>query len=216
MTRATAQTLHIAIVSMPTEQGFWTKATTDPVAAFTLALAVLTALLVLTGIAQWNKIGDQIKLARDEFNASHRPRLRLHRVISPTWIVGERATVQLEFFNIGETDAKIASIGVDLFLRQKDSEEAPVYDARPGPFEQVLPPGQMMTANVVGKLPFDLNGPADIHYKRAQLCLALVVNYLDGNGVMRTLSSFRVYNPDKRRFFKPDEDDELGEIEYEG
>ena len=77
-------------------KSFWEKTTSDPVAMFTLVLAVSTIGLWFATVGLY--VGDrrQFKLARDEFISSHRPQLRLKHI----WLAtpdGQRYFGGIEF-----------------------------------------------------------------------------------------------------------------------
>lgn len=59
----------------------WERSFTDPIAYYTLWLTAFTGLLGATGIAQWVLISRQIKLASDEFSATHRPKIFVQTVV---------------------------------------------------------------------------------------------------------------------------------------
>jgi len=74
--------------------------------------AVFTALLFLTGAIQawlfvWQlrKISEQGKLARDEFNATHRPKLRVRLLKVNPLEIGKPVQIEYIVANIGENDA---------------------------------------------------------------------------------------------------------------
>src|ERR1700682_6371750 len=63
-------------------EGFWERATGDPVAIATLALVFVTFLMT-------RAIREQVRLARDEFNATHRPELTVREVAWATFEAGD-------------------------------------------------------------------------------------------------------------------------------
>lgn len=92
------------------EEGFWKRAALDPVAVATLILAVVTFLMTLAVIAQ-------VGLARQEFNASHRPRIRIKHV----WLRNETPydgplKISLVFTNVGDRAARINKSGLAIVV----------------------------------------------------------------------------------------------------
>jgi len=65
------------------DKGWWQKLWTDPIATFSAVLALLTFGLIGVGIVQGILINRQINLARDDFEATHRPWLNVQIAIGP-------------------------------------------------------------------------------------------------------------------------------------
>jgi hypothetical protein len=102
----------------PNEHLDWQNWTKDPIAVFTFVLTIFNGLLFASSTGLWlanrktAKIAqDQIRLGRDEFTASHRPRMRLKHI----WLAtpdGQRSyrglqsqapvTVRLDIVNNGD------------------------------------------------------------------------------------------------------------------
>tara|TARA_R110002074_G_scaffold210498_1_gene379744 strand:+ start:286 stop:1041 length:756 start_codon:yes stop_codon:yes gene_type:complete len=102
---------------------FWQRTVDDPINLFTGVLALLTTALVVSGIWQGCLVIRTINLGRDEFNATHRPRiiiLSLELVTTAvddvrdefdTAIDRERIEVLLRFVNAGDATARTKVIG---------------------------------------------------------------------------------------------------------
>ena len=69
----TAQEHHAKPAECKAYETLWERTLTDPVAYYTLWLTLFTAALAVTGIAQWTFISR-------EFDATHRPRLRVRNI----------------------------------------------------------------------------------------------------------------------------------------
>lgn len=85
----------------------------SPTDFFTLWIAVFTCGLALSTVGLWIVTGRSVELARDEFNASHRPKIRIKHV----WIMNEvlddeTLTFQLVFTNVGSAAAQIHAWGL--------------------------------------------------------------------------------------------------------
>ena len=125
---------------------------------------------------------------------------------------GKTSTATLEVFNVGETEAQIISFGIDIFYRRV-GETSPDYDGRPEAFSHQVPPGLMMRTEVVGRSVLDAEMIGGVYTMGGRLCMVVVINYKDGDGITRTLSAFRIYDIRKKRFFRPADDDPMGEID---
>ncbi len=83
-------------------------------ALFTAMLVVVTAVLIVVGIAQGNQLKHAVDAARDDFRASHRPKIRLKHI----WLTSDIAaaatsiTVRLVCVNTGAADASLGAIGI--------------------------------------------------------------------------------------------------------
>jgi hypothetical protein len=105
-------------------KSFWEKATTDPVAAFTAVLAVSTVGLWIATIGLYLSGQNQFRLARQEFIATHRPKIIVHAAEltrSPPedkideenewYLIG----ASLLCFNVGESIAKHVEVRGQIF-----------------------------------------------------------------------------------------------------
>ena len=87
----------------------------EELAAYTLWLTIFTGVLALVGMTQGWLIREQIKLARDEFNSTHRPRLRVRNIFlggpqpfqSSAFSKGNLVSGQFYVANIGDMPAHI-------------------------------------------------------------------------------------------------------------
>ncbi len=89
----------------------WERGLGDPVAYYTLWLTLFTGALASVGIVQGILFWQQIKLAREEFHATHRPRI-ITRSFESCRIDDTHYGVNFTFVNVGDTDATIEEIGV--------------------------------------------------------------------------------------------------------
>ena len=89
------------------QHDFWCdfKFTDFIMAAFTVALVFVTGGLIVVGIFQNRQLSRQIKLAREEFISTHRPRLIVRQFQVDPVVAGQPITVHLAMINIGDTDA---------------------------------------------------------------------------------------------------------------
>lgn len=84
-------------------------------------LALFTFFLVGVGCIQGGLIRRQIKLARDEFLSSHRPKIRIKHVFLETevWNTG-LLKVEIHFVNSGNTNAILKSFRFDVLVTEDD------------------------------------------------------------------------------------------------
>jgi hypothetical protein len=179
-----------------------------------IAIAAFTAVLWRSTHKLWESSERQFRLANDEFIATHRPRLRFRRISKIQVYGGVRAHAQIDVANIGESEATIVALGVDLFYRRVG--EAPRwFSAEPSARSDVLPPGKQANIAVQGAGSLSHFEVAAIESGFGQLCLISIANYRDRQGIVRSVSAFRVYDPKHRRFQRAADDDEFAEWDYE-
>jgi hypothetical protein len=105
-------------------EGFWERATGDPVAIATLALVFVTFLMT-------RAIREQVRLARDEFNATHRPHITIHTIEQSAEGASDRIGAHIAYVNIGGAPCTVLELrGIILW------QDAAL---RPGILEMVPP-----------------------------------------------------------------------------
>ncbi|WP_158754944.1 hypothetical protein [Dyella sp. S184] len=186
---------------------------TGKLASYTLALDILTGFLVLGGIAQGVLIGRQIKLSREEFAASHRPKIRIRRIDNMVFAIDQPITATIQVSNVGETNAKIFSVGIDIFFRYPPGG-AEEFDATPNTLIQVVPPGMGASIDVKCR---NLKNIEVEQFKAGiyELCALGHIAYEDGAGIKRNTSFFRIYDRTSSRFVAAPNDPRQGDREYE-
>jgi len=81
-------------------------AATETIAEGTVVLALFTGVLAVASIIQGIFINKQIKLARDEFNSTHRPRIRVkHLWLNEPIEIGKNIRINIVIVNSGDTVA---------------------------------------------------------------------------------------------------------------
>jgi hypothetical protein len=169
-----------------------------------LWLAILTGGLVLASSFQFyflykaEKTSQSLaKLAREEFIATHRPRVIVRFIQGPFHDDGGHEFMWLTFANVGETTATITAIGGDLARRNASTGawRPPGLDASPKPVTPItLESGDRHFVTVTAKAPIsdiELFGDATGTY---ELCAVGSVRYQDGNGRTRETAFFRTNN----------------------
>ena len=181
---------------------FLEKTTSDPVALFTLALAVSTLGLWFATITLYRAGDEQLVLARAEFTATLRPRIIVRLIQGPS-VEGEHEFAFVTFANVGETPAKIRAIGIDLARRRTGDGMwlPPGYDFTTEDIDAiVLVSGQRYTRKVYAKTPVSgyqkfLTASGD-----AEICVIGAIKYCDDNGTRMETAFLRVYDGKAKRF----------------
>ena len=194
---------------------FWCefKVTDFIIAIFTVVLAVVTAGLILVGICQTG-------LLRREFVASHRPRIRIRRIVPAGDFVtrdgqlvhDQRITFTMEVVNIGDGAALAFEFGFDVFFRGDPFNAAraprPDFPPLPAGFENIL--------TLVSHRRALTDAEVDsIELGTAEWRVLGIMNYWDENRILRATSFARKYDPTLRRFVKIPKNDPDADREFE-
>jgi hypothetical protein len=115
-------------------------AATQTIADYTELLAWFTAILAIASIAQGWFIKQQIRLARDEFSATHRPRIILREAYTAP-DNGNPVTVTYTLENTGSSETHIVNSRFTIFFSVAGGTKRQVR------FDEILEPGEI--ANVV-------------------------------------------------------------------
>ena len=125
----------IAVLALGTSYSttiFWEKTTSDPVAMFTLVLAVSTIGLWAATIGLYFAGEKQFRLARDEFAATHRPKLIVRSArLASSGERGIQARVDYEVVNIGESEATVINLHAFAYIQSTDTGFNPFLNAPP-------------------------------------------------------------------------------------
>jgi hypothetical protein len=107
------------------------------IALFTAVLAISTIALWVSTRNLWKAGRDQLELARSEFISTHRPRMRFKHAWFTgdplAWRVGRPLEVNLEFVNVGRSDALVYMVNYQSIILQKGDRlpQRPPYDEIP-------------------------------------------------------------------------------------
>jgi hypothetical protein len=217
----------------------WERTTSDPVAFFTFWLVVSTIGLGISTILLWRAGEKQFRharrssvtqsrdmqasiaaakssvdLARQEFVATHRPRVILRYIQGPFYNDEGHRFIWLTFVNTGANSAIIQAFGGDLAQRGSSIEDwaPPGLDASPQDIVPiVLACGQRHVFTVTAKTNAisdkaifeDAIGPGD------QICAVGTIRYSDTNGVSRDTGFFRVLDDEGIGFVVSKHDSEM-------
>jgi hypothetical protein len=200
---------------------WWLMMFTGAVALFTLMLAAASILFYRAGerrlkliegnaADQSRETKDAIDLARKEFVASHRPRLRVRFIELRPLVAGERMMADIGVANIGVNDAAVISIGADIACRTKTCGwESPGLNVSANqsisPATRIIKSGEQKTFFLQSEHPLSLNNFHKVHYKEFDLCAVGIIKYVDGIGTNRHTAFFRVYDSVRKRFVAADE-----------
>jgi hypothetical protein len=195
---------------------FWERTTSDPLDLYTLLLAVFTAALVgvsaiqITFLLRADKTArmsaeaarDGVKVARDEFNVTHRPKLRVRRIKpSPA---GAPVRVQYVVVNAGETTAIIKRHDIRLCMPDESGAK------------EILQNFSLERPQLKGgeSRPFLANIDAQYQYNFGSglangiLKIRGIVEYEDEAGTTRRTGFLRTYDDKLGRFRKSDDPEE--------
>jgi hypothetical protein len=178
--------------------------TEESIAEYTWWLAVLTGLLAIATIGMGGATiglyvsGDrQLKLARDEFNSTHRPKIRIkHLFITNDIWQGEPIIVNLWCINTGTGDAILNEIGIRYHVVRNDRALPiePRILGRPLGGIQLQTGLNFEIPNInIGRI-LTAEENADIQQGRSRLYCVGYVSYLDAAGRMRITGFCRVLN----------------------
>jgi hypothetical protein len=98
---------------------WWTQAG----AVFTGLLFLVSAIQAALFVWQLRKISEQAKLARDEFSATHRPKIRVRLLRVKPLQIGKPVEIDYVIANIGENDAVKVQSELTLTVVTDDSKE---------------------------------------------------------------------------------------------
>lgn len=188
---------------------FWERATSDPVALFTLVLALSTVVLAVSTILLWNTTSHQLRIARRDFIATHRPRVIVRFIQGLYYTDGGQQAINVTLVNIGVGRAVITALGSDLARRGEDGNWSP-----PG-VSATAKPYPPITLGSGERHSFEVAVPyTDLHIAADALdiyewCAVGEIKYKDDNGIIRETGFFRVYDKKTNRFIpSPNADEE--------
>lgn len=170
----------------------WEKTTSDPVAFFTFVLAVSTIGLWGATIFLYRAGEKQIGLARAQFLATHRPKIRIKNV----WLLNEfwydhPLNVRVVCVNHGTTDAQLIDYGVDFLLVRHGGALPPDH-----PFAFRRAKSTVLKPGISGPFP-DLVQPIDedteiaVRNGKADFYCIGYLHYMDGSKNVRTTAFCR-------------------------
>jgi hypothetical protein len=182
----------------------------------TVFIALFTFTLWLSTKGMMAATLSAVDLARQEFIATHRPRVIVRYIQGPFHNDEGYRFVWITIVNTGANNAIVEEFGADLALRRDDDDEweMPGLDADARAIEPiVLTCGQRHVFKVTAKTS-DATDKAIFGDALGghQVCAVGLVRYKDGNGVVRDTGFFRVLDDAGERFVVSPHD---AEMEYQ-
>jgi hypothetical protein len=190
----------------------WIRDPNNLTAISTSIIAAFTIVLAWVGYCQARLIRKSIDLARQEFIAAHRPKLRMRRVslIRP-FLPDTHINIRFEAANIGDSQATVVELGFDAYIEGTLFNAAP----RPPPIAiDPVPPGRELHMTGTGRAFAEAEIDA-IEIGASVLRLLGIINYRDDNNVLRSTSFSRIYEPTTGRFAKVADTDAEADREFE-
>jgi len=183
-------------------------AATQTIANYTVMLALFTGVLALVSIWQGSLLNRQMRLARDEFNATHRPKIVIRGLfmVAPNPSHANAARISFQVHNVGDTAALITEFNFFLMFEDEETVEMPIVRTEsPGELPQKLGVGDRIfwrgNAQVNPAKFMNATNQA-FHFGEGESPLNFrgTVSYEDMGGTVRHTSFHRAYDFNKRRF----------------
>jgi hypothetical protein len=194
-------------------KSFWERTTGDPIALFNLILAFSTVGLWVATISLYRAGRQQFDLARQEFIATHRPRIILRYIQGPFYNDEGHQFIWLTFVNTGANDATIEAFGGDLAYRGGFNEtwEIPGLDAELKDIEPItIVCGQRHVFEVTAKTSSSSDEAiSKSAWQGRQICAVGRIRYRDANGISRDTGFFRVLDDEGVNFVVSKHDSEM-------
>jgi hypothetical protein len=179
----------------------------------TIAIAGFTLTLWRATTEQGRLTRDALKLARDEFIASHRPRLRVYAFeVSDRDLPHDRPVcVLFRAQNIGETAARISKVEGTIFISPRNN--VPLEPGKPFRFtlnlDIALQSGEPEQFSIENGPVVTEHDATSIYAGQTPLVCIGRVTYLDDNGINRELGFCRKFS------FRPYGSETVNNPEYE-
>jgi hypothetical protein len=197
-------------------QPFWEKALEDPTAAGTIAIAAFTVLLVIVGGIQSWLLRKSVDAMREDFVATHRPRLILRDAFSVPVAGNELIEVDYSITNVGGSRCIIVRTALDVVEdpnRHSGLKQHPAFTDR-----QLI--GEAFAAGETKEFHFraGIRWPADriqwMDDAVGDLVFCGHINYQDRSSrpANRRMAFYRGYSYAAQRFLK--RADTPGDLDY--
>lgn len=189
-------------------ESIWQRTISDPLALYTAVLTLFTGILGVSTILLWRETRASVRLAREEFVASHRPRIIVREVHEPITYGPTMFAISFTLSNIGETRGTVIDCNVfgefaytPTFLDVPRPRKEPRIDPFPNVRSIPLAAGESITMG------FPFHGVMTNDFRIQKLAdpneLPFFVGrivYVDDNQVRRNTVFRRRYDPATRRF----------------
>jgi hypothetical protein len=174
----------------------WIRDPNNLTAISTFVIAAFTIVLAGVGYCQSRLIRKSIDLARQEFAATHRPRIVVRFIQGPLHDENEFEFVRVTWVNKGETDGTIVAIGHDLARRKGRGGWLPpglAADVKPV-MPVTLVSGERFVVKAEAHSP---TGDKEIFAEAiddSELCAVGCIQYRDGNGRLLETGFLRIHD----------------------
>jgi hypothetical protein len=182
-------------------------------AVATVFIAAFTFTLWWSTKAMMKATQSTVDLARQEFVATHRPRVILRYIQGPFYNDEGHQFIWLTFVNTGANDATIEAFGGDLAYRGGFNEawESPGLDAALKDIDSItLVCGQRHVFTVTAKTSSNTDEAiSKSAWPGFQICAVGQLRYKDGSGISRHTGFFRVLDDEGVNFVVSKHDSEM-------
>jgi len=183
-------------------------------------LAVFTLALVIISARQHNRLKESIEQARDDFISNQRPRLRVRNIdirhVGNAAVYGPLPTVKIGFPMIGQfyienrggTDATVVGVLLNFWADNKPLPMKRPYEGLDGTYRAhpaIILAGRSATVMFDERVQSEIFQPLE-EVKLADSTLYAMgwIDYIDARYNRRRTSFCRSYDPETRRFMRPD------------
>ena len=172
------------------------------------ALFAATAGLAYLGLKQARLTEKTLKLAGDEFNATHRPKIRVRFIQYQGWDENKIWSAFLTIANIEDTEATIVAIGADIARRNVGDKQwhAPGLDyssdGHPPPPDPILKCGMRRTYGIFSRGPITAHDFEYVRTGQMDICAVGEIRYRDESGNIRFTGFYWRWNWESQTFDK--------------
>jgi len=164
-------------------------------AVATLAIATFTLTLWIATRDLWNAGKDQLKLVRDEFISTHRPKLIVRQFELDQLVPDQPIKIQFSIVNIGDTEAIWKYFASEVALWNRRNWEPPGVDRIVKPISQ--PPiknGQRVSVTSQSRFNITAAQIQAVEHGGLIICAVGELTYVDALGTQRRTGFRRNYD----------------------
>ena len=173
-----------------------------------LIVAVFTVTLWISTSKQARLSFESLRLAREEFIATHRPKIII-RFIQGPFVENDHQFIWVTVVNVGASAGTIIGFGGDLARREKNGNwYTPGLTATPRDIENpiMLAAGERHNFTITAATIYNDTVMFADAVGDHQLCAVGAIRYRDGNGRQRETAFFRIYDEESDSFTTPAKD----------
>ena len=184
-------------------ESLWQRTTDDPVAYFTFWLVAVTGVLAVVSVFQGRMLVQQTELGRAEFNATHRPRIRVRQIADDSKLSPASTGLSCTLVNVGDAWGEMFEYNWTIVYGGIGAVEYPLkYDAgniRHPTDTQYDPSSAPFDAGQERPLFLPLNTVPPMSSGQRP-CVYGYVRYRDRRGIERRTGFMREYDTATGRF----------------